>query len=239
MSDRPRPEHFSTQNRPVTIVTRDPSKGNDWRRRGAEVAVVDVHEVDSLRRVFRGGKRLFLLNPPADPSTDTDAEERKTVASITAAVEGSGLEKIVAESTYGAQPGERCGDLNILDDLEQALEAQPIPTCIIRAAYYMSNWDFLLEMVRKEGVLPTMFPADFKLPMVAPQDLGQVAARLLTEPVEQTGLYYVEGPERYSPSDVAAEFAGAIGRPVTVVTTPREQWKETYKSMGFSEPAAK
>jgi uncharacterized protein YbjT (DUF2867 family) len=223
---------------PVTIVTRNDSRAAEWRGRGAQVAIADAHDVASLRRVFRQGRRLFLLNPPADPSTDTDVEERKTVAAMVAALEGSGLEKIVAQSTYGAQAGERCGDLTTLYDLEQSLRAQSIPVSIVRAAYYMSNWDFSLETAEKEGVVQTLFPADFKLPMVAPQDLGRVAARLLVEPVERLGLHYVEGPERYTPADVAKAFADVLSRSVQVVTVPRADWKETFKSMGFSEPAA-
>jgi uncharacterized protein YbjT (DUF2867 family) len=222
----------------VTIVTHDPSKARDRQQKGLQVALADVHDLDALRRVFRQGKRLFLLNPPADPSTDTDAEERKSLASILAALDGSGLEKVVAESTYGAQPGDRSGDLGILYEMEQALEAQPIPASIIRAAYYLSNWDGCLETAKKQGVVHTMYPADFELPMVAPHDIGQLAARLMTEPVERTGLYYVEGPELYSPSDVAAAFAAALKRPVEAVVTPREQWTLAFKAMGFSETAA-
>jgi uncharacterized protein YbjT (DUF2867 family) len=226
------------QGKPVTIVTHDPAKREDWMNRGAEVAVADVHDTEALRQVFRQGKRLFLLNPPADPSTDTDAEERKTVTSIVAALEGSGLEKIVAESTYGAQPGERCGDLNILYGLEQALAAQPIPVSIIRAAYYFSNWDASLVSARNEGVVQSMYPADFELPMVAPQNLGEVAANLLGEPVERTGTHYVEGPGRYTPADVAEAFAGALGKRVKFAKVPRKQWKQAYQNMGFSKPAA-
>lgn len=223
---------------PVTIVTHDPSKAHDGHQRGREVAVADVHNTDALRRVFRHGTRLFLLNPPADPSTDTDTEERKSLASILAALSGSGLKKVVAESTYGAQPAERSGDLGILYEMEQALAAQSIPASIIRAAYYMSNWDASLETARKEGVVHTMFPADFNLPMVAPHDIGQLAARLMTEPVERTGLYYVEGPALYSPFDVAAAFAAALQKPVEAVVTPREQWTRAFKALGFSETAA-
>ncbi|MBW8723789.1 MAG: hypothetical protein JF625_01345, partial [Inquilinus limosus] len=39
--------------------------------------------------------------------------------------------------------------------------------------------------------------------------------------------------------DVAAAFAGALGRPVEVKEVPREAWEETFRSLGFSEPAAK
>lgn len=60
---------------PVTIVTHDLSKPDGWRDKGAGVAVCDVHDTDALRRLFRQGKRLFLLNPPADPSTSAQPGE--------------------------------------------------------------------------------------------------------------------------------------------------------------------
>jgi uncharacterized protein YbjT (DUF2867 family) len=223
---------------PVTIITRDAAKRGEWKRRGAELAVADVYDVGSLRSAFRQGRRLYLINPPADPTTDTDVEERETIANIVAALDGSGLEKIVVQSTYGARPGERCGDLATLHWLEQAVQARGMPASILRAAYFMSNWDSSLESARVEGVVRTLFPFDFELPMVAPQDLGAEAARLLTEPVERTRLQHVEGPARYSPSDVAAAFAHALGKPVRLAVAPRETWKQTFKSIGFSDAAA-
>ncbi len=50
---------------PVIVVTRDPSKATALRQKGADIAVADVHDVEVLRSVFRQGRRLFLLNPPA------------------------------------------------------------------------------------------------------------------------------------------------------------------------------
>lgn len=133
------------QGEPVLVVLHDEQKAADWQRQGAQTVVADVYDTDALREVFRRGQRLFLLNPPAAPATDTATEERRTLASILTAIDGSGLEKIVAESTYGAQPGERLGDLGVLYEMEQALAAQPIPATIIRAAYYLSNWDAALK----------------------------------------------------------------------------------------------
>jgi len=227
---------------PVTIVTHDPKKAGKAHKdvpRGAQVALADVHDVPALRKVLQQGTRLFLLNPSAAPSTDTDAEERSTVKSIIEAMRGLRLEKIVAESTYGAQPVQRAGDLGILYDMEKALEAQPVPFSVIRAAYYMSNWDAALTTARDEGVIDSMFPVDFKLPMVAPQDLGELAARLMTEPADKTGVFYAEGPEKYSPGDVAAAFSEALGKPVSVRVTPPGRWEEGFKSLGFSPAAAK
>jgi uncharacterized protein YbjT (DUF2867 family) len=223
--------------KPVTVVTRDEENAASWQSRGAEAAVLDVTDVDALRSTFKRGRRAFLLNPPASPSTDTDVEEHRTFTSIVQALDGSGLEKVVVESTYGAQPGDRIGDLSVLFDFEQALARQPIPVTVLRAAYYMSNWDASLDAA-KQGVLPTMYPADLVIPMVAPSDLGAAAARLLQEEVEQTGIHYVEGPARYSSNDVAAAFAKALDRHVAVAVTPRDQWQAAYRKLGLSDAAA-
>jgi uncharacterized protein YbjT (DUF2867 family) len=222
----------------VIVVTHDPSKATALRQEGAEVAIVDVHDVDALRDVFRQGRRLFLLNPPAAPSADTVAEERRSLAAILSAIDGAGLEKIVAESTYGASPGDRLGDLGVLYEMEQALSVQPVPATIIRAAYYMSNWGASLQVARERGAIQTFYPKDFKLPMVAPADLGELAARLMIEPIERTGIHFVEGSDRYSSQDVAIAFAAALGRPVAAESVPRDRWLATLTGMGFSDEAA-
>ena len=227
-----------TQNEPITVVLHDDHKAAEWQRQGAHVAVADVHDTAALHQIFRKGQRLFLLNPPADPATDTATEERRTLASILAAIKDSGLEKIVAESTYGAQPGVRFGDLGVLYEMEQALAAQAIPATIIRAAYYMSNWDTSLKTAQEEGKVHTLYPVDFKLPMVAPHDIGQLAARLLREPAKSTGLHYIEGPAHYSAAEVAAAFAEALYKPVVAEETPRDQWLQALQKMGFSKKAA-
>lgn len=155
----------------VTILTRRPEKSDSWKDKGANVAIADAEDASSLRDAFRLGRRAFLLNPPADPSGDTDATERRTIANILAALNGSGLEKVVAASTYGAQPGKGIGDLSTLWELEEGVRHQAIPAAVNRDAYYMTNWLGFTDAVRQSGKLPSMFPADTKMPMVAAADL--------------------------------------------------------------------
>ncbi|MCT7307706.1 NmrA family NAD(P)-binding protein [Ralstonia wenshanensis] len=223
----------------VTILTRRPERAGRWRDKGASVAMADVEDVDSLRAAFRRGQRAFLLNPPADIAGDTDAAERRTIANILAALEDSGLEKVVAASTYGARPGQGIGDLTTLWALEEGLRRQPIPAAINRGAYYMTNWAGLLETVTQTGKLPSMFPADMPMPMVAPADLGEAAAARLLTPVEDVGVRYVEGPQRYTPQDVAQAMARTLGRGVAVEVAPRDRWETIYKGLGFSDEAAR
>ncbi|SEO92930.1 Uncharacterized conserved protein YbjT, contains NAD(P)-binding and DUF2867 domains [Salinihabitans flavidus] len=222
----------------VTIVTRDARHGEDLKKAGAKVAVANILDVDALRRVFQAGKRAFLLNPPADPSGDTDKEERENVAAIISALNGSGLEKVVAQSTYGAFDGERCGDLTVLHEFERALERQSVPAAINRAGYYMSNWAGMAEPVRESGILPSFFPTELPIPMVAPADLGKVAARRLMSGTDDVGIEYIEGPDRYKTSDVAAAFGEAMDCKVEVQEVPRDALEDTFRDFGFSNEAA-
>lgn len=222
----------------VIAVVRDAEKAAALKSAGAEIAVVDVGDVQALRATLRRGRRAFLLNPPAPVNMDTDAEENRTAAAIADAVGGSGLEKVLAESTYGAQPGEAIGDLSVLWNFERAIGASSIPLAINRGAYYFTNFDMLLDQAR-EGTITTMFPAHLAIPMVSPSDLGVAAARRLAGPVEDTGVKYVEGPEHYSFDDVAAAFADALGHAVVVKTLERSQWEGYFFEAGFSERAAR
>lgn len=240
----------------ITIVSRNSDKAQKWIKKGAGVAVADIYDTDGLHEIFKQGKTLFLLNPPADPMTNTDIQERKTVASLLKAVENTGVEKIVAESTLGAQPGKNIGDLGVLYELEQGVAKLSYPYSIIRPAYYMSNWDQALHTVLEKGKLMSFFPADLKFPMVAPGDIGELAARLLTEkdtalvrvptnqppdspPHDPTCVFPIPGPDLYSPNDVANAFSKALGgKNVKVNVIPEDQWVNTFQSMGFSKEAA-
>lgn len=231
-------DHLLAHGHNVTILTRHPGDCGAWVDKGAAVVEADAENSRSLKEAFRRGTRAFLLNPPADPTSDTDATERRTIANILGALEGSDLEKVVAASTYGAQPGEAIGDLSTLWQLEEGLRSQPIPAAINRGAYYMTNWLGFLEVVRSTGVLPSMFPSDTKMPMVAPADLGRAAAERLMAPVDDISIQYIEGPVRYTPQDVAEALSVALNREVAMDVAPRETWTDVFRSSGFSSEAA-
>jgi uncharacterized protein YbjT (DUF2867 family) len=222
----------------VIAVVHDEGKAGDLKSVGAEIAVVDVGDTQALRATLRRGRRAFLLNPPAPVTADTDGEENRTASSIAEAVVGAGLEKVLLESTYGAQPGDAIGDLSVLWNFERAVGSAAIPMAINRGAYYFTNLDMLVEEAR-QGSITTMFPPHLKIPMVAPADLGLAAARRLASPLEDVGVRYVEGPETYSFNDVAAAFAKTLGHAVTVRTIERNQWEASFRQAGFSERAAR
>jgi uncharacterized protein YbjT (DUF2867 family) len=180
----------------------------------------------------------FLLNPPADPSGDTDATELRTAAAIVSALQGSGLQRVVVASTYGARQATRLGDLGTLHEFEAGVRASGIPAVVNRGAYYYTNWDHALASARADGVMVSMIPDDLQIPMVSPVDLGRIAGRRLLEPQPAAGTHHVEGPRRLTPRDVADAFARQLGQPVTVETIPSDRFEQTFAQMGFSPEAA-
>ena len=221
----------------VTIISRSSKYAADWQAKGAKFAVADIYDTEGLQDIFKTGKNIFVLNPPADPLTDTDLQERKTGASLVAALKGTQPEKIVVASTLGARTGSRIGDLNTLYDLEQGIASLGLSYQIIRSAYYMSNWASSLPSIKETGELVSFFPKGLKIPMVAPQDIGELAAKFMTAKHGQE-LTAIVGPELYSPQDVADEFSSALGRKVNVKVIPKQDWTAAFKATGFSKEAA-
>jgi uncharacterized protein YbjT (DUF2867 family) len=221
----------------VTIVSRSSKNAKEWMNKGAQIAVADVYDTVALHEIFKKGKSIFILNPPADPMTDTAVQERKTAVSLVEALKNSNAEKVVVESTLGAQPGYRIGDFGVLYELEQNVAALSYPYSIIRPAYYMSNWAEQLPAIKENGELISFFPVDLKFPMVSPVDIGELAAQLMMKD-KTPKLNSIHGPELYSAGDVAAAFSKSLGKKVSVKVIPKDQWKATFKSMGFSDQSA-
>lgn len=207
-----------------------------WERENVAARAIDVFDTEALSALFKDSRRAFLLNPPASPDTDTDAVETATANSIAEAVRNSGMEKVVLASTYGAQPGDRIGDLSVLHTFEKMVEATGVPTAINRGAYYFTNLDPLSGMAR-QGKISTPFPPELEMPMVSPVDLGRAAAVRLMSPIDDTGIQYVEGPQRLTFAQVANEFASLLGRSVDLTTIARDEIEDSFRNLGFSEAA--
>lgn len=221
----------------VTIISRSSKSAKEWMSKGAQIAVADIYDTATLHEIFKKGRSIFILNPPADPMTDTPLQERKTAASLVEALKNSNVEKVVVESTLGAQPGYSIGDFGVLYELEQKVAKLSYLYSIIRPAYYMSNWVEQLPVIKENGELISFYPADLKFPMVAPPDIGELAAHLMMAN-NTSNINSIHGPELYSPGDVAEAFSKALGKNVKVKVIPKDQWKAAYRSMGFSEQGA-
>jgi uncharacterized protein YbjT (DUF2867 family) len=226
------------QGKKVRVLVRDAAKGASWKARGAEVAVASVDDEAALTRALEGAAGAYLLSPPDMGATDFIGQKARTAETLARAVEASKLPHVVLLSSVGAQHDKGTGVIRTLHKVEQSLAATGAKTTFIRAAYFLENWASVLGAAA-EGKLPTFFPPDLAIPMVATRDVGLVAARaLLAPPAGKTDIIELSGPRDYSSRDVAAVLSRIYGKPVEVDAAPVEAVTPVFTSFGASPNVA-
>jgi NAD(P)H dehydrogenase (quinone) len=220
----------------VRALVRDEAKGAEWKKRGCEVAVADIHDADSLKNAFADVEGVFVLVPPVfDPKPDF-SEAKSVAASLRSAIEAARPGKVVYLSTIGAQATQE----NLLTQhtlIEKELRGLAAPITFLRPGWFMENAAWDVAPAREKGVIPSFLqPLDRKIPMAATADIGRVAAELLQETWPGSRVVELEGPERVSPNDIAATFAMLLGKPVRMEVVPRASWEGLFRSQGMKNP---
>lgn len=220
----------------VRAVVREERKGDEWRQRGCEIAIADIHDTESLKRTFAGTEGAFVLVPPVFDPQPGFPEARSVAASVRAAIEAARPGKVVYLSTIGAQAKQE----NLLTQhtiIEETLHDVPTPTAFLRPGWFMQNASWDVTPARETGVIPSfLFPLEKPVAMVATEDIGRVAAELLRETWVGHRVVELEGPKRTTPNEIAEAFANLLGKPVRMEAVPRASWEQMFRSQGMKNP---
>ena len=134
--------------------------------------------------------------------------------------------KVLAISDYGAQVSVGTGITMIFHYLEEQFRRLPTVT-FLRSAEHMQNWARVIKVASETGVLPSLHhPVSKRFPTVSAQDVGSIAAQLLTDGVTVAAprVVHVEGPRRYNANEVAATLSIILGREVVARELPQSDW---------------
>lgn len=218
---------------PVRVVVRRPEQGERWKALGAEVAVASLDNAAEVSDALNGATTAFLLNPPpvaGDPFVQTAA----IANTLTEAVPHANLPRAVILSSVGAQHASGTGVIATLHQFEACLAGIAPTMAFLRPGYFVETWSEVVEVVVSDGVLPSFLDLDQPIPMVSTADIGQAAARLLTEHWTGTRIVELGGPEDWSARQVAAAFSEALARPVQPGWVPPEQRRAILADAGLS-----
>jgi uncharacterized protein YbjT (DUF2867 family) len=226
-------ETLLAQNKPVRVIVRDAAKGEEWKKRGAEVAVADLDDADALTTALRGASGAYLLIPPMMSSTNARADNGRKVAAIAKAVDASGVEHVVFLSSIASQHDAGTGPVLSTHDAEVALSKSRADVTFLRAPYFMENLAGSLYALDK-GELPTFLRLDKPFPMVASQDIGTSAAKLLLESGHGKSVVELHGPREYSQKDIASVLSKITGKTVTAKQGPEDAMVPALTAAGFN-----
>lgn len=232
-------DNLLKKDQPVRVVIRNNLKAQELKSKGAEVIIADYTDLEALKKAFYGGKSVFLLTPE-NPACDNFLKEtRLLLNNYREAILPSGATKVVGLSSGGAHIKSGAGNLEASYMLEHTFSEINIEQVYVRPGYYFSNWLGYLDLVKDYGILPTFFPPEMKVSMIAPPDVAEFLSDVMICKTSQKRIYEITGPQLYSSLDIAKIFGDVLNRNVEVQQVLPKEWENTLIQAGFSKDGAK
>lgn len=226
------------KNQSVRVVLRSDKTAAAWQAKGADVAFADLSDLEAMTKVMRNADAVYAMNPPAYNVADMFAVARGIGERYVAAIKNSGAQKVVLLSSVGSQHASGTGNILTTHILETVFGDLEIPVAFLRASAFMENWRSVAQVAAEQGILPSFYtPLERKIPMVCAADIGRAVAQAMAEDWMGKRIIELHGAADYSPTDVAAAFAAALGRDVQAVAVPESDWQATISRFGFSPEA--
>lgn len=226
--------HLMASGAHVRAIVRTAAAAQAWEAKGATAAVASIDDAAALQAAFTGADGAFIMTPTWFDADDMFAENRVAIETLGSALRAARPGNVVLLSSVGAQLDAGTGAIGKLHLMEQAFADLPALTSI-RAAWFMENFAGLIASARATGALPSMLaPLDRAIPMVAIDDIGAVAAQRLQAAWTGQHVIELEGPQRYSPDDVAAAFTTVLARPVAAQPLQQADWPAVFRTWGMS-----
>jgi uncharacterized protein YbjT (DUF2867 family) len=212
----------------LAFVRRDDERADALRRAGAEIFVGDLTRTEDVARAVDSCRRIYFGMSVS--STYLEA----AVGMAAAAREKSDIEVLVNMSQMTVS---QMSLRNMTDSRqqrqhwlgEQALNWSGLPVVHVRPTVFQESPFFLpwaAEQILRDGTIRLPFGSGRTSP-VAAQDVADVVATILLDPPQHIGkIYELTGPRSQDMHGLAADYSKALGRPVTYVDVPIEEWRE-------------
>ena len=213
---------LSEKNVSVRALTRNPRRARPMR--GVDWTKGDLADADSLRDLFRGASRMFLL-------TSNSEDMRILQVNAIAAARAAGVGHVVKGSALGASDHSKSPIGRAHYDVEKALQESGIAWTILRPHVFMQNFLDIAPTIAREGRIRAA-SGDGKIPFIDARDIAAVAAAALTAPGHEGKKYVLTGPEALGYGDVARIIGKAVGRPVEYVAESPEEARERLVRAG-------
>ena len=171
---------------------------------------------------FAGVDRLFLLRPPAISDV-----QRHLFPVIDAAL-GFGVRHIVFLSLQGVQFNKATPHHAV----EKFLRARKAPFTFLRPNFFMQNLSTTYrEDIRERGEI-FVPAAHARTAFVDTDDVGRVAARILTEPGHIGKAYTLSGEQSLSYYDIARQLTEALGYSVRYASPTADEYVDRLEQQG-------
>jgi uncharacterized protein YbjT (DUF2867 family) len=227
---------------PVRAIGRNPQALAELAAAGAETTSGEAADAVFLTEAFRGADAVHTMLPYSPSAPDFRAEQAQLGEAIVTAIRDSGVRKVVAQSSLGAELPAGTGFIAAsLHPQEQRLRAlEGVEVLFLRPALFFESIVAAVEIIEATGVNADVIDPDVPLPMVSTHDVAEAAAAALRSR-DWTGGEVREllGPRDLSYTEVTRILGTAIGRPhLRYVQLPGDEMAAALVQAGFTPDAA-
>jgi uncharacterized protein YbjT (DUF2867 family) len=212
-------ENLGNADTELRALVRDESEAQALRERGVEVTLGDFLEPETLRPALEGVNTVFLLTPihPQQVSQATNV--------IQAAKASDNDPRVVRLSVHQASHKAPTRISRQHAEIEDSLTSSGLPYTLLRPQSFMQNTLMSAPTVACQGKIFQPMKGG-RLGMIDARDIGEVAARVLTEDGHEGKTYTLTGPAAISFYDVAEALSEVLDKEVGYLPIPPEKAKE-------------
>ena len=220
-------EILRSRDLPVRALVRsEDDRAEALRATGAEVVVGDLTRAKDIARALDGCRRMYFGMSVSAPYLEA------TVTAAAAARERGDLEVFVNISQLTVSQMSLTAMTDSLQQRmhwlgEQALNWSGLPVVHVRATVFLQHFFFsqwAAESIAKEGTIRLPF-GTAKTSPVDSRNVAEVVAAILEHPGGHIGkVIELTGPKSEDMRAVAAEYSEALGRTITYVDVPFDEW---------------
>jgi uncharacterized protein YbjT (DUF2867 family) len=210
------------------LVRRQDERANALRALGAEVVVGDLTRGGDVARALAGCRRIYFgmsVSAPYLEATVTAAAVARQRGDLEVFVNISQMTvSQMSLTSMTDSPQHRQHWLG-----EQVLNWSGLPVVHVRATVFLQNCffsDWAAESISRDSTIRLPFGAGRTSPIDA-RDVAEAVAAVLANPAAHTGkIYELTGPRSQDMKGIAKEYSDALGRTITYVDVPFEQWRD-------------
>jgi uncharacterized protein YbjT (DUF2867 family) len=210
------------------LAHHDESEAYALGERGVEAVPGDFLEPETLGPALEGASAVFLLTPihPQQVYQATNV--------IQAAKESGSDPHVVRLSVHQASHDAPTRISRQHAEIEDRLVSSGLPYTLLRPQSFMQNTLMAVPTIASQGRIYQPMK-DGRLGMIDARDIGEVAAKVLTEVGHEGKTYTLTGPAAISFYDVAKTLSEVLDKEVGYVPIPPEKAKEVMLDRGIPE----
>ena len=194
----------------------------------AEVSFGSFEDARALAQAAAGAQAVYHICP------NVSRDEVAYARAVAVAARTHGVKRFVYHSVLHSQIEAMPHHWQKMR-VEEMLFASGFDLTVLQPTAYMQNLLGVLDDIVRDGVFRFPYPPATRLSLVDLDDVGEVAAIVLTQDRHGGATYEPVGTPALSQREVASLLATALGRDVRAEDVPLAAWQVRARAAGIGE----